>query len=78
MKIATLKVQNIAERDLKTVNKWRDIPCSWIRTRSPNYGPGFKSSLLPIFVNKILLKQNHAHIFMPSLGLLPGYNGIAE
>lgn len=32
MEIATLKVQNIAEKDFKTLNTWRDILCSWIRT----------------------------------------------
>ena len=34
---------------------------------SANYGPPAKSSLPPVFVNKVLLEHNHDHLFINSV-----------
>ena len=41
-------------------------------------GPFTKSSLLPVFINKVLLEHSHAHLLTYCLCLFSCYNGRAE
>ena len=39
---------------------------------------GVKSTQLPVFINKVLLKHSPTHLLTPSLWLLPLYSGRVE
>lgn len=43
-----------------------------------NYNLWAKSSLPPVFTNKVLLEHNYTHSFMYCLWLLSSYNGRIE
>ena len=49
-----------------------------LKKGSAHYDPGAKSGLLTVFVNKVLLKDSHVHLFMYCLWQLLCYHGRFE
>ena len=50
----------------------------WYHPEVANYSPQAKSSLQPVFINKVLLAQGHAHSFTYRLWLLSFSSGRVE